>query len=361
MTERSLLAVAGMSEIGERVYLFVLHHGRTHPTDVAERFGIEPAAAAAELERLRHAGLVARSGGSHDAYGAVDPRSSLSSMTDGLLAAVQRIRERIPSLADQYDRSLVLEAEHDRTRVVTDAGAIAAWYVRLQQQAKREVVVFDRPPYVSSPLEPLETVGMARGVTWRAIYTPDSFTRDGAWEETLRLAEQGERARIVASLPVKLVICDESAALLSLSLDGVSKDALVTESAPLVALLYEVFQAYWTRALPLTEQGRRAAAAEPDATDPNATDPNATDPDTSRVATPPGSRRRGAASGSRPATAEEQAILALIGSGLTDEAIAARLDISVRSLRRRSQRLLAELGAENRFQAGVEAARRGWV
>jgi DNA-binding NarL/FixJ family response regulator len=73
---------------------------------------------------------------------------------------------------------------------------------------------------------------------------------------------------------------------------------------------------------------------------------------------PPASPRR------RPAAAptrEQQAILALIGAGLTDEVIAARLGISVRSLRRRSQRLMYEVGADNRFQLGVEAARRGWV
>ncbi len=46
---------------------------------------------------------------------------------------------------------------------------------------------------------------------------------------------------------------------------------------------------------------------------------------------------------------------------MKDEAAARHLGISVRSLRRRSHDLLVELGADNRFQAGVEAARRGWV
>jgi len=47
--------------------------------------------------------------------------------------------------------------------------------------------------------------------------------------------------------------------------------------------------------------------------------------------------------------------------GMKDEAIARQLGMSPRTLRRRSQELLAELGAGNRFQAGVEAARRGWI
>ncbi len=54
-------------------------------------------------------------------------------------------------------------------------------------------------------------------------------------------------------------------------------------------------------------------------------------------------------------------VLALMAVGMKDEAIARQLGMSPRTLRRRSQELLAELGAGNRFQAGVEAARRGWI
>jgi len=68
--------------------------------------------------------------------------------------------------------------------------------------------------------------------------------------------------------------------------------------------------------------------------------------------------------GRRPArapTPEEHAMLTLIGAGLKDEVIARQLGMSARTLRRRSQDLMAELGAANRFQAGAEAARRGWL
>jgi DNA-binding NarL/FixJ family response regulator len=157
----------------------------------------------------------------------------------------------------------------------------------------------------------------------------------------MRLAELGEQSRIVPTLPLKLVIADRSIALLSLTLDGGRDDALVTESPPLIALLHGVFEAAWSRALPLTS-GLPPAELLAGLADP---------------ATAPTAPVRAAA----PPTREQQSILALIGAGLTDEAIATRLGLSVRSLRRRSQRLMADLGAANRFQLGVEAARRGWV
>ena len=47
--------------------------------------------------------------------------------------------------------------------------------------------------------------------------------------------------------------------------------------------------------------------------------------------------------------------------GAKDEQIARTLGISLRTVRRRIADLLSELGADSRFQAGVEAVRRGWL
>jgi DNA-binding NarL/FixJ family response regulator len=54
-------------------------------------------------------------------------------------------------------------------------------------------------------------------------------------------------------------------------------------------------------------------------------------------------------------------ILALLVAGAKDEAIARQLGIGVRTLHRRMQRLMTALDADTRFQAGIQATRRGWV
>ena len=46
---------------------------------------------------------------------------------------------------------------------------------------------------------------------------------------------------------------------------------------------------------------------------------------------------------------------------MKDEQIARELGLSLRTVRRRVAEVLDELGATSRFQAGVEAVRRGWV
>lgn len=50
-----------------------------------------------------------------------------------------------------------------------------------------------------------------------------------------------------------------------------------------------------------------------------------------------------------------------LAAGDHDEQIARRLGLSVRTVRRRIADLMTELGADSRFQAGVEATRRGWI
>ena len=51
----------------------------------------------------------------------------------------------------------------------------------------------------------------------------------------------------------------------------------------------------------------------------------------------------------------------LLASGATDSTITRRLGISQRTVERRVRHVMDTLGAETRFQAGVEAARQGLV
>jgi DNA-binding CsgD family transcriptional regulator len=338
------LGVVGLSAVSEQVYLFVVHRGRTFPEEVAEAFDLDLDTAAAVLDDLRDVGLIALPEVPGGAYAPVDPQIALGAVADQLSGRVTALRDRIPALVEQFRNSVGVSHEEPMTLLLTDPVEVASWYARLQHQASREMLTFDRPPYISLGMEPLEVSTIARGVSWRVVYAAESFTREEAWEETVRMSEQGEQARITSSLPFKLVVVDRTIALLGLRLDGVSVETMVTESPPLVAHLVETFESFWARALPL--------GAAPTRTDLLQTLEQRED-----SAPVPAPRSRP----SVPPTREQQAILALIGAGLTDEVIAARLGLSVRSLRRRSQRLMHDLGADNRFQLGVEAARRGWV
>ncbi|MEV0001530.1 hypothetical protein AB0H28_04490 [Micromonospora sp. NPDC050980] len=54
-------------------------------------------------------------------------------------------------------------------------------------------------------------------------------------------------------------------------------------------------------------------------------------------------------------------VLAQLLTGAPDTAACRRLNMSPRTFSRRVAELLDHIGVESRFQAGVEAVRRGWV
>lgn len=64
---------------------------------------------------------------------------------------------------------------------------------------------------------------------------------------------------------------------------------------------------------------------------------------------------------SLPLAERDQGILALLATGASDQAIARQTGVSVRTVERRVRYLMDRLGAATRFQAGVQAARRGWI
>jgi DNA-binding NarL/FixJ family response regulator len=50
-----------------------------------------------------------------------------------------------------------------------------------------------------------------------------------------------------------------------------------------------------------------------------------------------------------------------MSAGYTDESAAARLGVSVRTVRRMMSTIMTRLGARSRFQAGIRAADRGML
>jgi DNA-binding NarL/FixJ family response regulator len=60
-------------------------------------------------------------------------------------------------------------------------------------------------------------------------------------------------------------------------------------------------------------------------------------------------------------TGRHRELVRMLGGGLTDEAMARKLGVSERTVRRLVSELTERLGAASRFQAGVCAVRLGWL
>jgi DNA-binding NarL/FixJ family response regulator len=121
-------------------------------------------------------------------------------------------------------------------------------------------------------------------------------------------------------------MADDSLALLPLEPDRAGPPALLIRTSSLLRALRLLFDALWADATPLT-----ALPAQ------------------------------GAKRGEAAFAAEDMSVLTLLAAGLKDESIARELHISPRSAQRRVSGLMKQLGVHTRFQAGLQAGRRGLI
>lgn len=315
--DRGPLEAVGVDAFDEAVYRALLAGRDASPSDLAGRLGLRAEPVRRALDRLRDLGLVSRLSGRRLRYTAVAPETALEALVRGQAARLQDVRAVAAEL-DTVFRGVARADDAESVELLGGTEELGRWFVRLQHQVREEMLVLDRPPYALAATNPVEPVSLARGVRWRAVYAPEALERPGALAEVEQLARRGEEARVLPGLRVKLAIADRRTALMPLRFDPEDMRPVLIRESTLLDALVDLFEHCWSRALPLGGSGGDGSAADPE-------------------------------------------LVALLVSGFKDDAAARQLGLSTRTMRRRMRRLMDELSADNRFQAGVQAARRGWV
>jgi DNA-binding NarL/FixJ family response regulator len=208
--------------------------------------------------------------------------------------------------------------------------ALQQW-IQVQESAQQEVLIIDKPPYVYTGTEPNrhELRLLAKGIRYRVLYDTSSLESPGKIEAARTCIAAGEEARVLADVPLKLLLADQRIALTyDLRPDGM-QDLVVIRQSSLLDSLVVLFDALWHRAVPLRFDGST-------------------------------SKEDGSEDQPLPA-ADDQRLLELMAAGLKDEAVARHLDVGIRTVRRRVSALTDQLGARTRFQAGMLTERRGWL
>lgn len=164
---------------------------------------------------------------------------------------------------------------------------------------------------------------LRRGVRYRLLF-PDRAREVPALALRLgRLALAGAEVRTAPDVPVDAIVIDEALTVLpGHRHDGRPGGVAMVRLPSVVSPIVELFERVWPSAVPLTGSGVPHRAE---------------------------------------LTGRDRELLALLSAGFTDEAAAARLGISVRTVRRMMSTIMTRLGARSRFQAGIKAADRGWL
>jgi sugar-specific transcriptional regulator TrmB len=325
--ELSLTAI-GLTARAERAYRALVRRRHGSPAEVSRDIVATVPQARSVLEELEAKGFASRMPGRAVRFVAVPPEVAVEAAVHRQLEGIARARDSARRLADDFRNRSAARAPVEVVEVVLGREAVIQRWAQLQELATRELLAFDRPPY-SMPVpgvNPDEDVALRRGVHYRIIYSREALEWPGMLPHIERYVEAGEDARVLPEVPMKLDVVDQKLGLVPLTLGdpGRVEGALLVHPSPLLETLAFLFEAMWESAVPFH------AALDSD----------------------------GSATDER--SEERTHLLALMAAGMKDEVIARQLGVGLRTLHRRVAALMKELGADTRYQAGLQAARRGW-
>ncbi|GGR71591.1 transcriptional regulator [Micromonospora fulviviridis] len=312
----------GLTPVEESVYLALLRRRQSTVPELAQQVGEGLRVVRAATDRLEDLGFVSRLVGSGTRLLATRPDVAVNALVVRRTEEFAAARQAAERIAEEFPQAL-LTSPDELLEIVTGRAAVEAQFVQLTHRVTSELLVLDRPPYaqeVAAANAP-ENELLGRAARVRGIYAPEAFEMPGAFEQAMAAVAAGEEARVHTDVPLKLAIGDRSVALLPLASERAVDAALVIRAPMVVSALVKLFEMLWGQAtpLPVWDPGQSTTGADE----------------------------------------LDLRLLGLLTTGLKDEAIARELGVSVRTLGRRSSALLAALGARTRFQAGLQAGRRG--
>jgi predicted transcriptional regulator len=325
-----MLSILGLGAVEELAYRHLVGRPGVSVDKLAADLGHDPAAVSLGVRALAERGLVVQSpdGVVSAAPPAVAVGALLRERHDELRAA----ELDLIGLIDAYRSRVTDSATGDLVEVITDVAAVRHRFNQIQQAARHEFRSMVVPNLKVVPAAENEAgdAGIRRGVRYRSIVDQGVLAQSGGVAELSRSLAAGEEIRVVDRIPVKLVIADHDVAMVPLfSGRNTAPESVLIRASGLLDALVAYFDDTWARAYPVVSAAARSAASP-----------------ASQVANVDSTDRQ---------------LLTLLLAGLTDQAVASQLGMSLRSVQRRISTLMTKVGAATRIQLGWHAARNGWA
>lgn len=325
-TPESVISALGFTKAADRAYHQVLPQSGRELVSIAQSVLRTPEELMRDLAPLVEKGIVTVEESRLFVLTPGEAVGRMVAVTAETAAAAHQRLEAVARALPYLTASTVRPADGDVEHVQPIDGEISSGgnpvhlLAALIRESKGDLLWL-RPDQFRKPREDAmaQIVGeqIATGRRSRAIYPVRALTEA---PDTLALrASVGEEIRLLPQLPTRMFIIGTTHVILPEPLGSLDEPRSLVRQPGWVEAMIQWFELMWEKASPLTT-------------------------DTSRSS---GDLRT--------------FLLQQLATGAQDEQIARRLGVSLRTVRRRVADVMTELGADSRFQAGVEAAKRGWI
>lgn len=321
------------------LYALALRDADWTPDGVCAGFGWTREQLAEVLDALAELGLAAPFPGVSSGWSMHSPATSMAQMlaagqrtAEELVTAVSRAHTALAQVVTEFQPVHFQQLAEGRIEVAVQPAQIAAILDEASRSSRSEILSLHPgrplPAGRLSQANDRNRETLQRGVAMRTIHLATSAAAPHMRSHLKQLVGDGAEVRVATTLPMRLIIIDQDVAVVpsldskSTSEEEATPPAMVLRSPAMVAVLRQFFEYFWASSTDLiSEEGSV-----------------------------------GGVSGTR-----HREVVRLLASGLTDEAIARKLGLSDRTVRRIVAELMQQIGAESRFQAGVKMVRLGWL
>lgn len=311
-----------------RVYLATLQHPQPSRSLLVAQ-GIREDLVDSSLRVLEAQGMIRLHEGGR--LEVIPPDIALPNFAAELEHRARQTRSAAHELAQVYfsARSQVLRPDPSSLQLLQSMDELAAATADIISTGTERVRTFRAMSprtrdLFAAPLHAHEAPSFGAGGTplpMHTTYSSDVLDLPNALEVLEARERGGEKYRFVSSVPFSAIVVDESVAVVDTTLfEDNGAGSVLVRAKPMVRALGALADLLWDLGSPLPR---------------------------STVA--------------RSSEARDRTILALLAAGAPDATIARQTGVSQRTVERRVRALMDQLGAGTRFQAGVQAARRGLV
>lgn len=302
--------------------------------DLSNALGLSPLEVEALSGELVSVGLVVGDG----PWRPVDPATPLLNLITEAEAAMTVVRDRrdaLSSLERHLSRTYGFHVERQaEDRAIEIIHGVRAANERLHSLGRTGfdycLAMLPGPALHSDPDDferqiEAELDQLSRGMQHRNIVDWAYLDGPRQGERVERLSEAGATYRVSSEpLPIRCLILEGAVVLPMTAEDDGSAGVMIVHASSMMRVAEALFELLWARSTPYP----------------------------SRVGVPPADHS--------VLLEDEWILLNYLATGMPDDAIAQRLDVSSRTVRRRIGELADKLGATSRFQLAVRAAAHGW-